>query len=78
MAGEARHEWDSRLPASPEDVVALLRRRIEVHAWWRDFCLEGTDRAKSCEDHGTGTAESHQRYINQYEAAIKVIEAATA
>lgn len=27
-------EWDSRLPATPDDVIALLERRIEVHEAW--------------------------------------------
>ena len=59
-----KDEWDLRIPETPEDVISLLRRRIEIHSRWREFCLEGSERAGACEDHGTGSAESHQTYIN--------------
>ena len=69
-------EWDSRIPKTTDEVVHLLRRRIEIHARWRDFSIVGSKRAKACEDHGVGTAESHQRYIDQYEGAIAAIKGA--
>lgn len=65
--------WDRQIPQTIDEVISLLDRRIEVHLWWRDYCLDGSDRAKSCEDHGVGTAESHQRYIDQYEGALIVL-----
>ena len=69
-------EWDSRIPETPTDVIQLLKRRIEVHAHWRDFSIAGSQHAKDCEKHGVGTAESHQRYIDQYEGAIVAIKGA--
>ncbi len=77
MADERENDmdrWDYRLPETPDEVVILLRRRIEVHSRWRDFSRGGSTEAVACEQHGVGTAESHQRYINQYNAAIRVIE----
>ena len=67
-------KWDSQIPKTPRDVILLLERRIEVHTYWRDYCIEGSKRAKSCEEHGVGSAESHQTYIDQYKGAIRVIE----
>ena len=69
------HRWDQQIPKESDDVVGLLRRRIEVHAWWRDHCKEGSKEARLSEKHGVGSADSHQTYINQYEAAIRIIEA---
>lgn len=58
---------DHHIPQTPDEVVALLERRIEVHAWWRD---NGT---KDAEKAGVGTPASHQAYISQYRGAITVI-----
>jgi len=67
-------DLDYHIPKTLDEVIDLLNRRIEVHIKWRDFCLEGSPEAKSCEKHGVGTAESHQRYINQYQASISILE----
>ena len=67
-------EWDHRIPETGDEVILLLQRRIEVHSHWRDYSIDGSDHAKACEEHGVGNAESHQRYIDQYEGAIAAIK----
>lgn len=68
------NKWDHELPNTKEDAIELLIRRIEVHEHWRDYSSSGSDHAKSCEAHGTGTVKSHQQYINQYSAIIDIIK----
>ena len=68
--GAVRHEWDWRVPENAKEVIELLQRRITVHAHWRDFLKANPD-----QETDAGTAQSNQRYIDQYEAAICVIEA---
>ena len=70
LFGAVRHKWDWRLPKTTADVVALLQRRIEIHRRWRDWLADNPGEA----DASAGTAQSNQRYIDQYEAAIKVVE----
>ncbi len=69
-----KHKWDYQIPETLDEVIASLRRRIEVHVLWRDFCRGRSDEALASESVGVGTEKSHQRHINQYKAAIKIIE----
>lgn len=68
-------QWDSRIPVTADEVVKLLQRRIEVHARWRDALLRGDPGALESSKHGVGTVQSHQTYIDQYDAAIAIIRA---
>lgn len=66
-------EWDRKLPETADDVVALLRRRCEVHDAWRQKLLAGDPKTLESSKLGSGTVESHSVYIRQYIMAIKVI-----
>ncbi len=74
MSWQGPDKWDHTIPESPEEVIRLLRRRIEIHARWRDWLRSGDPEALAASESGVGTVESHQVYIDQYEAAIRVIE----
>lgn len=65
--------WDSRMPETLTDVVALLKRRLAVHEAWLSHILAGTEHAQKAVDAGVGTVESHNTYANQYTAAIVVL-----
>lgn len=65
--------WDRDLPATLDDIVAMLHRRIEVHRLWAAFIRNSPDDARAAVDAGVGTYETHETYAKQYEAAIKVI-----
>lgn len=75
MSGwKGRDKWDHAVPSTQEEVICLLRRRIEVHTLWRDWFLSGyPDEVAEASKRGVGTAESQQVYIDQYEAAIQLI-----
>lgn len=66
--------WDSKLPESISDVIALLDRRIEVHEAWLASIEAGT--ADDAVTAGVGTAESHATYADQYRAAQRVLNVA--
>ena len=64
---------DSQIPKNLNEVIELLHRRIEVHTQWRDSLLRGDEKTIESVKFGTGTIESHNTYIKQYEAAIKIL-----
>lgn len=67
--------WDSRIPATAAEIIALLERRIEVHTAWRDWIASGDADALEASRRGVGTVKSHQTYIDQYRGAIGVLAA---
>ncbi len=69
-----RDIWDTRIPETTTDVVALLKRRITVHEAWRKFILSDYENAQGAVSSGVGTAESHKTYAAQYTAAIAILE----
>ncbi len=71
--GDTR-EWDSRVPESIDDVIALLERRIEVHEQWCDWIAESGSNRLSAQRSGVGSIETHTVYIEQYLASIALLE----
>lgn len=67
-------EWDSAIPSSLDDVVTLLLRRIEVHEDWVKWIAASGSNRLSAQRSGIGSVESHTVYINQYRAAIALLE----
>lgn len=65
--------WDTTFPRSVPDVIELMERRIEVHIAWREYCREGSLAARAATSHGVGDFESHEIYIAQYKAAIRIL-----
>lgn len=66
--------WDCDIPASVEDVIALLTRRIEIHRRWATFIHDDPGGSSAAVGAGVGTFESHERYAQQYEAAVRVLK----
>lgn len=75
MSWTPSSHWDTAVPASIPEVVALLERRIEVHARWLDWFDNGpsAETARATEE-GVGCAESQRAYIAQYRGAIEVLQ----
>ena len=65
--------WDRDLPASREEVIELLLRRIEIHRTWAAFIRENPVGAAPAVAAGVGSVESHERYVAQYQAAIEIL-----
>ncbi len=66
-------EWDSRVPESIDEVIALLERRIEVHEQWCDWIAESGSNRLSAQRSGVGSIETHTNYIAQYRASIDIL-----
>jgi hypothetical protein len=66
--------WDHAIPTSIPEVIALLERRIEVHAKWLDWFENGpsAETARATEE-GVGCAASQRAYIAQYRGAIAAL-----
>lgn len=68
-------EWDSRIPESLCDVIALLERRIEVHRDWVKWIAESGSNRLSAQRSGIGSVETHTVYIDQYITSINILGA---
>lgn len=60
------------IPNSPSDVIDMLQDRIRVHADWVDWLNENPENGKGHES--AGSIEHHMEVVNQYEAAISILE----
>ena len=70
-------EWDHKLPETPQNVIDLLARRIEVHDGWADSIERGDPGTEIAVAAGVGTIDSHRCYADQYRAAQEVIKRCT-